>query len=115
MTKDRTTATESRLKMTKVARRHFHDLRREAGSRWLDGGVPLHTIRDWLGHSNISQTSTYLAGTAQTQHDAMAAYENRLQRFATEAGTGGQTRARTAARREKKPNKSAVGRDRPIM
>ncbi len=38
---------------------HFHDLRREAGSRWLDGGVPLHTIRDWLGHTNISQTSTY--------------------------------------------------------
>lgn len=27
---------------------HFHDLRREAGSRWLEGGVPLHTIRDWL-------------------------------------------------------------------
>ena len=21
---------------------HFHDLRREAGSRWLEGGVPLH-------------------------------------------------------------------------
>jgi hypothetical protein len=25
---------------------HFHDLRREAGSRWLDGSVPLHTIRE---------------------------------------------------------------------
>jgi integrase len=25
---------------------HFHDLRREAGSRWLDGGVPLTAIRD---------------------------------------------------------------------
>lgn len=22
---------------------HFHDLRREAGSRWLDAGLPLHT------------------------------------------------------------------------
>ena len=33
--------------------------------------MPLHTIKDWLGHTNISQTSTYLAGTAQTQHDAM--------------------------------------------
>ena len=42
---------------------HFHDLRREAGSRWLEGGVPLHTVRDWLGHTNIAQTSTYLAGT----------------------------------------------------
>ena len=32
--------------------------------------MPLHTIRDWLGHTNIAQTSTYLAGTAKTQHDA---------------------------------------------
>jgi integrase len=40
---------------------HFHDLRREAGSRWLEGGVPLHVVQAWLGHSNISQTSTYLA------------------------------------------------------
>ena len=45
------------------------DLRREAGSRWLEGGVPLHTIRDWLGHTSIAQTSTYLAGTMQTQRD----------------------------------------------
>jgi integrase len=50
---------------------HLHDLRREAGSRWLEGGVPLHTIRDWLGHTSIAQTSTYLAGTIKTQHDAM--------------------------------------------
>ena len=42
---------------------HFHDLRREAGSRWLEGGVPLHTVKDWLGHTNISQTSTYLNAT----------------------------------------------------
>lgn len=25
-----------------------------------EGSVPLHPIRDWLGHANISQTSTYL-------------------------------------------------------
>ena len=56
---------------------HFHDLRREAGSRWLEGGVPLHTIRDWLGHTNIAQTSTYLAGTIQTEHDAMRKFEER--------------------------------------
>jgi integrase len=31
---------------------HFHDLRREAGSRWLEGGVPLHKVRDRLGHAN---------------------------------------------------------------
>ena len=49
---------------------HFHDLRREAGSRWLEGGVPLHTVRDWLGHTSIAQTSTYLGTTMKPQHDA---------------------------------------------
>jgi integrase len=54
---------------------HFHDLRREAGSRWLDAGVPLHTIQRWLGHTNISQTSTYLAVTDTGSHDAMARFD----------------------------------------
>jgi len=42
---------------------HYHDLGREPGSRWLERGVDLHTVRDWLGHTSIEQTSTYLAGT----------------------------------------------------
>jgi integrase len=54
---------------------HFHDLRREAGSRWLDAGVPLHTIQRWLGHANISQTSTYLAVTDTGSHEAMARFD----------------------------------------
>jgi integrase len=54
---------------------HFHDLRREAGSRWLDAGVPLHTIQRWLGHTNISQTSTYLAVTDTGSHEAMARFD----------------------------------------
>jgi integrase len=54
---------------------HFHDLRREAGSRWLEGGVPLHTIQRWLGHTNISQTSTYLAVTDAGSHEAMAKFD----------------------------------------
>jgi integrase len=54
---------------------HFHDLRREAGSRWLEGGVPLHTIQRWLGHTNISQTSTYLAVTDSGSHEAMARFD----------------------------------------
>ena len=97
---------------------HFHDLRREAGSRWLDGGVPLHTVRDWLGHTSIAQTSTYLAGTLQTQHDAMTRFEaNRaaLQPLATAAGTGGQTGPRSATEEDGTLNRIAVGRDTPIM
>jgi integrase len=54
---------------------HFHDLRREAGSRWMDLGVPLATIQRWLGHANISQTSTYLAASGGGDADAMRAFE----------------------------------------
>lgn len=78
---------------------HFHDLRREAGSRWLDGGVPLQTVRDWLGHANISQTSTYLASSLAGQHEAMRAFEEyqaRVQQSATEVGTGHHTKAHGA-------------------
>jgi integrase len=39
---------------------HFHDLRHEAGSRWLEAGMPLHHVKELLGHTNISQIDTYL-------------------------------------------------------
>ena len=97
---------------------HFHDLRREAGSRWLEGGVPLHTIRDWLGHTSIAQTSTYLAGTMQTQHDAMRHFEERrgsLQPFATDVGTGGRKGLSTTEDRDNKPNKAIGNREPTVM
>jgi integrase len=60
---------------------HFHDLRREAGSRWMDAGVPLATIQRWLGHANISQTSTYLAASLGGDESAiMAAFEQKMGR-----------------------------------
>ncbi len=59
----------------KIVGLHFHDLRREAGSRWMDAGVPLATIQRWLGHHNISQTSTYLAASGGGDADAMRAFE----------------------------------------
>jgi site-specific recombinase XerC len=43
-----------------VVNLHLHDLRAEFGSRLADAGVPLHLIRDSLGHSNVQITSTYL-------------------------------------------------------
>lgn len=69
---------------------HFHDLRREAGSRWLEGGVPLHTIRDWLGHTNIAQTSTYLSSTMAGGAEAMRRFEERAGRL-TPIDTEGET------------------------
>jgi integrase len=97
---------------------HFHDLRREAGSRWLEGGVPLHTIRDWLGHTNISQTSTYLASTAKTQHDAMARFEAQQiarNEIATKAETEGRKRPQSAGGGKETLNETGVVRGTPIM
>ena len=59
---------------------HFHDLRREAGSRWMDAGIPLATIQRWLGHANISQTSTYLGASLGADELDMRAYEERIGR-----------------------------------
>ena len=39
---------------------HFHDFKHEAGSRWLEAGVPLHHVKELLGHANIATTDTYL-------------------------------------------------------
>jgi integrase len=108
---------------------HFHDLRREAGSRWLEGGVPLHTIRDWLGHTSIAQTSTYLAGTAKTQHDAMRQYEERLavaeraaqargrrlQDIANGSKTGGRKSPQSAGAAARKANRTGIGRHTEVM
>jgi integrase len=98
----------------------FHDLRREAGSRWLEGGVPLQVVRDWLGHTNISQTSTYLESTLTGQHEAMRRFEevravqrfrqgtigDAVQRCATEVTTQGGEEAPTAEAGIKNPQET---------
>jgi integrase len=90
-TRGRATLTPECRATLRTINLHFHDLRREAGSRWLDGGVPLHSIKDWLGHTNIAQTSTYLQGTLKGQHDQMREFDERrgaLQTIATSSRTG---------------------------
>ena len=54
---------------------HFHDLRREAGSRWIEGGMVLHEVRDFLGHTRVSQTDTYLGTNADRLHEALKRFE----------------------------------------
>ncbi|HXG57079.1 MAG TPA: site-specific integrase [Vicinamibacterales bacterium] len=61
---------------------HFHDLRREAGSRWMDAGIPLATIQRWLGHANIAQTSTYLGASHGADELDMRMFEERIGRIA---------------------------------
>lgn len=91
---------------------HFHDLRREAGSRWMDAGVPLSTIQRWLGHVNISQTSTYLATTTVGEHEAMRRFEERLGRLIridTEGETGHQTGGAKAATHDRNAKEAVIG------
>jgi integrase len=68
---------------------HFHDLRREGASRWMDAGIPLATIQRWLGHHNISQTSTYLGASLGADALEMRAYEERIGRVTHRDGSGG--------------------------
>jgi integrase len=73
------------LKRAEITDLHFHDLRREAGSRWMDAGIPLATIQRWLGHTNISQTSTYLgASLGGDEQDMLLRAEDRASREARE-------------------------------
>jgi integrase len=75
---------------------HFHDLRREAACRWFEAGVPLHHIRDLLGHADISTTSRYLAVTPTELQRSMQMAEER-QREQTQQRRSGSKQTRKRA------------------
>lgn len=54
---------------------HFHDLRREFACRLRESGAPDHIVAAWLGHANISTTSTYL----KTNRVGLQAYLKKLE------------------------------------
>lgn len=56
---------------------HAHDLRREFACRLLESAASLHDVRDFLGHSNITTTSTYLASSPVRLEKALARMEGR--------------------------------------
>ena len=49
----------------------FHDLRRKAGSRLLEGGMRAHYGQRFLDHANLSTTSRYLKTTRRGTHEAL--------------------------------------------
>jgi len=53
----------------------FHDLRHEAGSRWLEAGWPLHQVKELLGHETIATTDTYLNAGRIHLHESMLRLE----------------------------------------
>lgn len=50
---------------------HFHDLRHEAGSRFLEAGWPVTHVQAMLGHANLATTSIYLNVTKTGLADSM--------------------------------------------
>jgi hypothetical protein len=70
----------------------------------MEAGVPLATIQKWLGHTNVAQTSTYLATTTAGEHEAMRRYEVERERLAaakTHLATGAPGRQEAPAGAEK--------------
>ena len=66
-------------KRAEITGLHFHDLRREAASRLLEGDVPEQYVQAVLGHADLSTTSKYLATTRKGLHQVMQRYEARVQ------------------------------------
>lgn len=92
------TAWNAACERAKIADLHFHDLRREAASRWMDAGVGLASIQRLLGHHNISQTSTYLAASGGGEDEAMRAFwikTGQLTQIDANSGTDGDEQTRT--------------------
>jgi len=54
---------------------HFHDLRHEAGSRFVDGGMPVRYVKELLGHANIKTTDAYLNVTKTGLHETMRRFD----------------------------------------
>lgn len=50
---------------------HFHDLRHSCATIMLGLGVPLHVIRDILGHTTIRTTERYAHAMVQPQREAL--------------------------------------------
>ena len=56
----------------------FHDLRREAASRLLQGGVDLLTVSMLLGHQKATTTDTYLRGREDVVERELEEYHKRF-------------------------------------
>jgi integrase len=53
----------------------FHDLRREAGSKFLEGGMSANYVQKFLDHAKLSTTSRYLNITRDGMHSALERFE----------------------------------------
>ncbi len=69
---------------------HVHDLRRTAGTRMLEAGADLVTVRDVLGHTTVSTTERYLSPATKRIRDALAGVAKAMSSFYAEEKLAGQ-------------------------
>jgi len=81
------TAWTAACRRAEIVGLNFHDLRREAGSRLLEGGMPEHYVQRFLDHANLSTTSRYLKTTRRGMHQALPRVEARRTRCTPVAQT----------------------------
>jgi integrase len=79
------TAWKAACRRAHIVGLNFHDLRREAGSRLLEGGMPEHYVQRFLDHANLSTTSRYLKTTRRGMHEALKGVDERRTRCTTVA------------------------------
>lgn len=64
------------LKIAGIQNFHFHDLRHTAGSRFAATGAHPTTIKELLGHQQLSTTERYMHAADEAKRAAVAALEN---------------------------------------
>ena len=69
------TAWENAVRRAGITDLRFHDLRHEAGSRFIEAGWPVHHVQEMLGHADLKQTSTYLNVTLEGLKASMRALD----------------------------------------
>ena len=71
------TAWRRACQRAEIADLEFRDLRREAGSRWMESGrFHLHEVQRLLDHADIATTSRYLQASRFGLRSAMRAYDS---------------------------------------
>ena len=88
------TAWATAMAKAKIDDLHFHDLRREAATRWLDAGVRLNAVSKLLGHTTTQQTShvSGVRGQRRARRDrALRRTPRRRARARVGASTGGRS------------------------
>jgi len=66
------------LQRAGINRCRFHDLRHTFASHLVAGGVDLVTVKELLGHSDITMTSRYAHSAPESKRQAIAALEGRI-------------------------------------